>query len=170
MHELCDLRLVSFCFSLQQLTMKVLTICMEKMSAQNAAGASDAQGPDTTTPERQLQKCLQEHQCQNKRGRMLMDYPHPAELISEYYSKDYRNIGNNVAAESSTTNNLLAGTQTDGAIFQTPPRARRRLTSMSPGLHVLEVLFLNFFSAGFLKCLIIQHGQVSKSPLSVQIL
>ena len=134
--------------------MQILTTCIEKMSAQNAAGASDAQGPDTTTPERQLQKCLQEHQCKNKHGRMLKDFRVKGQLILKHFSVDSRKIGNTVAAESSTTINLLGGTQNDlqggtqndlpggtqnGAIFQTPPRPQRPLTSMSPGLHVLEV-------------------------------
>ena len=149
MHAMWDFSSVSFCYSLQQLAMQVLTTCMEKMSAQNAAGASDAQGPDTTTPERQLQKCLQEHQCKNKHGRMLKDFPDGGQLILKHFSVDSRKIGNSVAAESSTSNNLLGGTQKDGAIFQTPPRPQRPLTSMSPGSRVVEAWCFECLCASF---------------------
>ena len=149
MHAMWDFSSVSFCYSLQQLPMQVLTTCMEKMSAQNAAGASDAQGPDTTTPERQLQKCLQEHQCKNKHGRMLKDFPDGGQLILKHFSVDSRKIGNSVAAESSTSNNLLGGTQKDGAIFQTPPRPQRPLTSMSPGSRVVEAWCFECLCASF---------------------
>ena len=151
-----DFSSVSFCSLLQQLAMQILTTCIEKMSAQNAAGASDAQGPDTTTPERQLQKCLQEHQCKNKHGRMLKDFPDEGQLILKHFSVDSRKIGNTVAAESSTTNNLLGGTQNDlpggtqnGAIFQTPPRPQRPLTSMSPGLRLVGASCFEFLQREF---------------------